>query len=167
MTKDEILIKCNGTSEIDVSPASLNFYQTLDGTGRDIRTGGYEIGIRCTDYTIYESCRVPGAPDIKRVIFSDPCTIVLWNDGSKTIVRCTDEKFDKEKGLAMCVAKKALGNKGKYYDVFKKWLKPEYDSSPIEELRCSFTQCKWYKNPDYRRCNDCKKKQKERHTKKR
>ena len=62
---------------------------------------------------------------IKRVIFSDPCTIVLWNDGTKTIVRCTDEKFDKEKGLAMCIAKKSLGNKGKYYDVFKKWLEEE------------------------------------------
>lgn len=63
--------------------------------------------------------------NIKRVIFSDPCTIVLWNDGTKTIVRCTDEKFDKEKGLAMCIAKKSLGNKGKYYDVFKKWIEEE------------------------------------------
>lgn len=63
--------------------------------------------------------------DIKRVIFSDPCTIVIWNDGTKTIVRCMDEKFDKEKGLAMCIAKKSLGNKGKYYDVFKKWIEEE------------------------------------------
>lgn len=63
--------------------------------------------------------------NIKRVIFSDPCTIVLWEDGTKTIVRCTDEKFDKEKGLAMCIAKKSLGNKGKYYDVFKKWIEEE------------------------------------------
>ena len=62
---------------------------------------------------------------IKRVIFSDPCTIVIWNDGTKTIVRCTDEKFDKEKGLAMCIAKKSLGNKGKYYDVFKKWIEED------------------------------------------
>ena len=63
--------------------------------------------------------------NIKRVIFSDPCTIVIWNDGTKTMVRCTDEKFDKEKGLAMCIAKKSLGNKGKYYDVFKKWIEEE------------------------------------------
>ena len=62
---------------------------------------------------------------IKNVIFSDPCTIVIWNDGTKTIVRCTDEKFDKEKGLAMCIAKKSLGNKGKYYDVFKKWIEED------------------------------------------
>ena len=62
---------------------------------------------------------------IKKVIFSDPCTIVIWSDGTKTIVRCTDEKFDKEKGLAMCIAKKSLGNKGKYYDVFKKWIEEE------------------------------------------
>ena len=62
---------------------------------------------------------------IKRVIFSDPYTIALWKDGTKTVVRCADEKFDKEKGLAMCIAKKSLGNKGKYYDVFKKWIKEE------------------------------------------
>jgi hypothetical protein len=31
-------------------------------------------------------------------------------------------RFDKEKGLAMCIAKKALGNKGNYYDEFRKWV---------------------------------------------
>ena len=119
---DGILVKCNGTSQIDIRPADLHFYQMPDGTGRAINTGGHEIKIECMDYTIYDLGRAPGAPDIKKVIFSNPCTIVLWDDGSKTIVRCTDEKFDKEKGLAMCIAKKALGNKGKYYDVFKKWI---------------------------------------------
>ena len=119
---DAILVKCNGTSQIDISPTGLNFYNTPYGTRRAINTGGYEIAINCTDYTIYDSGKAPGVSDIKRVIFSDPCTIVLWKDGTKTIVRCTDEKFDKEKGLAMCIAKKALGNKGKYYDVFKKWI---------------------------------------------
>lgn len=59
---------------------------------------------------------------IKKVIFSGPCTIVLWTDGTKTIVRCgEDEYFDKEKGFAMAVAKKALGNKGSYFNEFKKW----------------------------------------------
>ena len=59
---------------------------------------------------------------IKNVIFSGPCTIVQWTDGDKTIVRCENENFDKEKGLAMAIAKKALGNEGNYYDVFKKWI---------------------------------------------
>ena len=65
---------------------------------------------------------------IKDVIFSGPCTIVLWKDGTKTIVRCENEFFDKEKGLAMAICKKVLGtNKSgsNYYDVFKKWCVEE------------------------------------------
>ena len=59
---------------------------------------------------------------IQNVIFNDPATIVLWNDGTKTVVKAKNEDFDPEKGLAMAIAKKALGNKGNYYDIFKKWL---------------------------------------------
>lgn len=61
--------------------------------------------------------------EIENVIFNDPATIVFWNDGTKTVVKATNEDFDPEKGLAMAIAKKALGNKHEYYNVFKKWLK--------------------------------------------
>ena len=60
---------------------------------------------------------------INRVIFNDPATIVIWNDGSKTVVKASNEPFDPEKGLAMAIAKKALGNKGNYYEIFKKHIK--------------------------------------------
>jgi len=69
---------------------------------------------------------------IKKVIFNDPATIVFWEDGTKTVVKCQyaganqhgkyREKFDKEKGLAMCFAKKALGNTGSYNDTFREWI---------------------------------------------
>lgn len=62
---------------------------------------------------------------IKNVIFSDPATIVLWEDGTKTVVKCENEAFDPEKGLAMALAKKMLGNKGNYFNVFKKWIPEE------------------------------------------
>ena len=39
--------------------------------------------------------------------------------------------MDPEKGLAMAIAKKALGNEGNYYNEFKKWL-PEKNEEPIE-----------------------------------
>ena len=60
---------------------------------------------------------------INRVIFNNPATIVIWNDGSKTVVKASNEPFDPEKGLAMAIAKKVLGNKGNYYKVFKKYIK--------------------------------------------
>lgn len=62
---------------------------------------------------------------IKDVIFNDPATIVMWKDGTKTVVKAEGEAFDPEKGLAMAISKKALGNQGNYYDVFKKWLPEE------------------------------------------
>ena len=73
---------------------------------------------------------------IKKVHFSGPCTIVVWSDGTKTVVKCShDEAFDSEKGLAMAIAKKALGNKGNYYNEFKKWLPKEEDNSAAAALK--------------------------------
>ena len=65
-------------------------------------------------------------PEIKNVIFNDPATIVFWEDGTKTVVKCQDsDEFDPEKGLAMAIAKKAYGNKGGYCNKLKKWLPKE------------------------------------------
>lgn len=65
---------------------------------------------------------------IKEVIHNDPATIVYWLDGTRTVVKCgEDDVYDPEKGLAMAIAKKFLGNKGNYYDTFKKWLPEEED----------------------------------------
>lgn len=62
-------------------------------------------------------------PHIVKVIFHNPATIVFWSDGTKTVVKVQGkERFNKEKGLAMAIAKKALGNKYDYYEEFKKWL---------------------------------------------
>ena len=60
-------------------------------------------------------------PEIDNVIFNDPATIIFWKDGTKTVVKADNEEFDPEKGLAMAISKKALGNKGNYFDIFKKW----------------------------------------------
>jgi hypothetical protein len=63
---------------------------------------------------------------IEKVIFNDPATIVIWKDGSKTVTKCGElDIYDPEKGLAMCFAKKLLGNEGNYYNVFTKWLPKE------------------------------------------
>lgn len=63
--------------------------------------------------------------EIKKVIFNNPATIVIWANGAKTVVKAQNEIYDPEKGLAMAFAKRALGGKGSYYDVFKQWLPNE------------------------------------------
>lgn len=78
---------------------------------------------------------------IKKVIFNDPATIILWKDGTKTVVQTQGEDYDPEKGMAMAIAKKALGNEGNYYDIFKEWLPEEkedddeYFTSAAETLK--------------------------------
>jgi hypothetical protein len=74
-------------------------------------------------------------PKIKNVIFNDPATIVFWEDGTKTIVKCQDgDIFDPEKGLTMAISKKALGNKGNYCNELKKWLPEEKDEPKLHNF---------------------------------
>jgi hypothetical protein len=70
-------------------------------------------------------CKKNISTKIKDVIFNNPATIVFWSDGTKTVVKAENEPFDREKGLAMAIAKKFLGNKGNYFETFKKFIKEE------------------------------------------
>lgn len=99
--------------------------------------------------------------EIKKVVFNNPATIVLWSDGTKTIVRSKNESFNPKKGLAMAIAKKHFGNEGYYYDIFKKWIpneentitepdfkdiKPKTNAIPLKEfcVRNNITKNKAY-----------------------
>ena len=76
--------------------------------------------------------------EIKNVIFSGPCTIIQWSDREKTVVKCENEEFDKEKGLAMAICKKFLGtnkSKSNYNDIFKKWIKEEKEDDKEEKVK--------------------------------
>lgn len=80
-------------------------------------------------------------PRIIDVIYHEPATIVKWSDGSKTVVKCGENDiYDPEKGLAMCIAKKTLGNNGNYYELFKKWLpkEPEVESISMDNKDITF-----------------------------
>lgn len=65
-------------------------------------------------------------PTITNVIFNPPATIVFWSDKTKTVVKCDYEyeTYDPEKGIAMAIAKKTMGdNKYEYYNTFLHWMK--------------------------------------------
>ena len=77
----------------------------------------------------YGKQNTPSKFTIKKVIFNCPATIVLWEDGTKTVVKCGEEDtYDPEKGLALCFAKKAMGNKGNFNNTMKKWVEPHIES---------------------------------------
>lgn len=71
--------------------------------------------------TYFKTC-----PCIKRVIFNPPATIVMWEDGTKTIVKCTEgEEFKEELGLAMAIAKRYFGSRSKFKKEVAKASRPQ------------------------------------------
>lgn len=95
----------------------------------------------------------PLRPDIKKVIYNDPATIIFWEDGTKTVVQCQKgDDYDPEKGLVMAIAKKALGNTSRALnDVLHKWEKKEEPSIPNSCNNCKYGDLKLSKEP----CKSC------------
>ena len=49
---------------------------------------------------------------IERVIYSEPATIVFWDDGTKTISKCDKrDEYDELTGFLLCVLKKTVPHK--------------------------------------------------------
>lgn len=111
--------------DTDMSPATRNYIDT------DIKATN-EFAKRYLN-SIYGKKPIL-MPRIKNVIFNDPATIVFWSDNTKTVVKAQDEPFDPEKGLAMAICKKALGNEGNYYNEIKKWLPKEKNETIIGKV---------------------------------
>ena len=100
-----------------------------------------ELTLKCR-YDGDEPARnaVPRHMQYISAIFNPPATIVLWKDGTKTVVKC-DEKdtFDPKYGLALCFMKKALGNKSRHLnDVLHEVLSDPDDIA--EKLGLPFAQ---------------------------
>ena len=79
----------------------------------------------------------PVSFDVKEVIYNDPAVVVYWKDGTKTVATAQNEEYDPEKGLAICFAKKALGNSykgmGRFKRLLKKALKKKDEEKPVEK----------------------------------
>ena len=59
---------------------------------------------------------------ITSVIYSDPATIVFWNDGTKTVCKCSEnDTYSPEAGLTMCVLKKLIGASS-VREMFSDWV---------------------------------------------
>ena len=61
---------------------------------------------------------------IKQIIYSGPKTIILWADGTKTIVTCGEEdEFDPYAGFCAAVAKKLFGSTSKVKKIINRYAK--------------------------------------------
>lgn len=90
-------------------------------------------------------------PEIEKVIYNYPATIVFWADGTKTIMKChVDDVYTREAGLAWCIAKKAVGGDDKFIDIFNKWV-PKEESDEKDD----FDQDVAYTNRTDKTCSNC------------
>ena len=81
-----------------------------------------------------------GCPGIKKVIFNDPATIVLWDDGTKTVVKCSEgDTYSEWSGLAFCICKKLMGDE--FHKTFKHWCDRDDIRKPIYDVRHTDPGC--------------------------
>lgn len=59
-------------------------------------------------------------PEIEKVVYSEPATVIYWKDKTRTVVKCQNgDVFNPELGFLLAVCKKAFGNTGRYNELLK------------------------------------------------
>lgn len=144
--------------------AEFEMYE-MQCLGEEVGKGGYtcvdlgnkRAGFKTLLNSMYGTncCRTTFILNIKKVIFNNPATIIIWGDDTKTVVKAQNgDVFDPEKGLAMAICKKFLGNEGNYYNEFKKWLPDDqhvvhpYGGVKSDELVEAIREMDLYKNKE-------------------
>lgn len=79
-------------------------------------------------------------PQIEKVIINNPATIIFWSDHTKTMVKAPSKrKYDVEKGISMCIAKKFLSKK-EYHNLCKIEKSLLYVMPKVNELLPGITE---------------------------
>ena len=79
--------------------------------GTDVTIKGYLDRFTVNSFSKEQKRNREKALTPKTVIFNPPETIVLWEDETKTVVKCDDQdEYVPVIGLALCYMKKSLGN---------------------------------------------------------
>lgn len=85
---------------------------------------------------------------IEKIIYNNPATIVWFADGEKVVVKAYNEEFDKEKGVAMAIARKLYSRsefiklvesgetQQKLEKIFEKTAKQDFEMNREEYAIC-------------------------------
>lgn len=80
-------------------------------------------------------------PTIEKIHINGPCTVIIWSDKTKTMVRLQDgEPYDEEKAVYAAIAKKFIGtnkSKSNWLDIIRKKMPDEsfYCKNDIEKVK--------------------------------
>lgn len=80
---------------------------------------------------------------ISKVLYENPVTIVMWDDGTKTVSKCAEgDIYSKETGLTICLLKKVLGATP-VHKMFEDWIpKNQEDIITLSEVRKKYKKAK-------------------------
>ena len=74
---------------------------------------------------------------VKKIIYNPPATIVFWEDGSKTVVKCSkDDEYSPYYGFLAALAKKVYGNPSRVRKIVDKWAPKEEE--PLNDIAKAF-----------------------------
>jgi hypothetical protein len=94
-----------------------------------------KTGKKYYDYT-QASSAYRSAFGIDKVVYSPPATIAFWKDGSKTVVKCSEnDVFDPLAGIAFALMRKVYGKEYRRVEKFAKEyekLHPAVDISAMD-----------------------------------
>ena len=91
----------------------------------------------CSLMDWYRICGM-NVPMIRDVIFNYPATIIIWGDGKKTVVKCSDnDEWDPEKGFMAAYLERFLG-KTELHKLYKKWVKPQEELERMESVAAAY-----------------------------
>ena len=86
------------------------------------------IPARVTDNHMKIRAAIPiiKIPEISKVVFNNPATIVFWADGTKTVVKCMEgQEFNEYYGVACAIMKRFFGNNSKASAFVEKFKEEE------------------------------------------
>ncbi|MBO5906181.1 MAG: hypothetical protein J6Q84_07175 [Kiritimatiellae bacterium] len=112
---DQIIIRCE-----EPAPSTMKYaaYTKMCSNSKPVK--GYYANI----------------PEIEKVIFNNPATIVIWADGSKTVVKAqSGDTYNPEVGIVMCIAKKVYGNGNKFNDIIRECFIQKIQADSIMSRR--------------------------------
>lgn len=98
--------------------------------GRDLFAIGWNAAMQFQKSAAFSQSRALPMP--VNVIFRAPATIVFWDDGDKTVVKCQPgDTYCAETSLCMAMLKKYMGNDNTFNRVIGKWLeRAQYVNTP-------------------------------------
>lgn len=120
-------ITLSGSDSLSVKS---NWYVGQDSVGvtTQAATPGYSGGFG--GYIVARKDRV--MPNVEKVIFNPPATVVIWDDGTKTVVKAKEsgrkksdkDAFSEEYGLAMAIAKRYFGSRSAFLKAVENAKRP-------------------------------------------